>query len=265
MQAEEEESVRQFRVAVLGAGNVGSAVALGWQRAGLFQPNEVVLIRRNLDALDPRLKFTQSCQASSANDADVVFAALPVAALKPVLQELDLTRDQVLLSCVAGVSRHELLRVTCATVGRAMPNVAAAVNQSMTCIAADGDALSEAERLFAPLGRVERIAEPLMDSATVLCACGLAFFLRSVRSASQGGVEIGFHADEAQRLAAQTALGACSLLLEPDGVAHPEQGIDRVTTPNGCTIVGLNQLEHGGFSSAFIKAIVHSKRRLDAT
>ena len=85
---------------------------------------------------------------------------------------------------------------------------------------------------------------------------GIAFFLRAVRSASQGGIEIGFHADEALVIAAQTARGAASLLLSMEN--HPEYEIDKVTTPRGCTIAGLNQMEHAGFSSAMIRGIVAS-------
>jgi pyrroline-5-carboxylate reductase len=96
--------------------------------------------------------------------------------------------------------------------------------------------------------------------ATALCACGVAFFLRSIRAASQGGIEIGFHPEEALFLAAQTARGAASLLLRG---GHPESEIDRVTTPRGCTIAGLNEMEHQGFSSALIKGILLSAEKAD--
>ena len=95
-----------------------------------------------------------------------------------------------------------------------------------------------------------------MTAATSLGACGIAFFLRAIRAASQGGIEIGFHSEEALAIAAQTARGAASLLLSREN--HPEEEIDKVTTPRGCTISGLNQMEHEGFSSAMIKGIVMS-------
>ena len=100
-----------------------------------------------------------------------------------------------------------------------------------------------------------------MVPATALCACGVAFFLRAVRAASQGGIEIGFHPREALEMAAQTALGAASLMLEMG--RHPEHEIDTVTTPRGCTISGLNELEHRGFSSALIKGILTSAERAE--
>lgn len=98
-----------------------------------------------------------------------------------------------------------------------------------------------------------------MIPATALCACGVAFFLRSIRAASQGGIEIGFHPEEALLLAAHTAKGAAALLVEED--RHPESEIDRVTTPRGCTIAGLNEMEHQGFSSALIKGILTSAHK----
>ena len=98
-----------------------------------------------------------------------------------------------------------------------------------------------------------------MAPATALCACGVAFFLRCIRAASQGGIEIGFHPEEALLLASQTARGAASLSLRQG--SHPEGEIDRVTTPRGCTIVGLNEMEHQGYSSAMIKGIILSAEK----
>jgi len=104
------------------------------------------------------------------------------------------------------------------------------------------------------------VNESLMAPATALCGSGLAFFLRSIRAASQGGTEIGFHADEAILLAAQTARGAASLTI--DSEMHPESEIDKVTTPKGITISGLNEMEHQGFSSAMIKGITTSTEKV---
>ena len=137
-----------------------------------------------------------------------------------------------------------------------MPNTAISIGQSMTCIAADdhdADKINLVEELFETVGSVVVLAEELMTSATALCACGIAFFLRAIRAASQGGVEIGFHAEDALRMAVQTAKGAADLLLQTDN--HTETEIDKVTSPKGCTIAGLNEMEHNGFSSAFIKGI----------
>ena len=94
-----------------------------------------------------------------------------------------------------------------------------------------------------------------------LGACGVAFFLRAVRAASQGGIEIGFSSSDALMIASQTAVGAAGLLLENGH--HPEQEIDRVTTPRGCTIAGLNRMEHEGFSAAMVTGITTSAAKID--
>ena len=110
--------------------------------------------------------------------------------------------------------------------------------------------------IFEHVGETVIINEDQMTSATALCACGIAFFLRAIRAATQGGTEIDFHASVALKMAAQTAKGAASLLLENN--SHPEDEIDKVTSPKGCTIAGLNEMEHTGFSSSFIKGITTS-------
>jgi pyrroline-5-carboxylate reductase len=116
--------------------------------------------------------------------------------------------------------------------------------------------MATVKKIFDSMGKTLVIDEGLMVPATALCACGIAFFLRGIRAASQGGIEIGFHAEEALLMAAQTAKGAASLLVEAGN--HPESEVDKVTTPQGCTIAGLNQMEHYGFSSALIRGIVTS-------
>src|SRR5690606_15534864 len=105
--------------------------------------------------------------------------------------------------------------------------------------------------LFNQLGITISIDEKLMDAATVLGACGIAYALRFIRAATQGGIEIGFDARTANLISAQTVKGAAELLLRLNH--HPEEEIDKVTTPKGCTIVGLNEMEHQGFSSSLIK------------
>jgi pyrroline-5-carboxylate reductase len=139
---------------------------------------------------------------------------------------------------------------------RAMPNIAISVGESMTCLAAngiDGNALDIAGSMFEPVGKTLVLNEDEMIAATAIGACGVAFFLRAIRAASQGGIEIGLQSDHALRIATQAAKGAASLLLAAG--SHPEQEIDKVTTPKGCTIAGLNLMEYEGFSSAMIKGI----------
>ena len=144
-----------------------------------------------------------------------------------------------------------------------MPNIAIALGESITCLVktpGHETARELATRLFNTVGTTLLINEEQMKAATALGACGIAFFLRAIRAASQGGIEIGFHAEQALTIAAQTAKGAAALLNACQN--HPEKEIDKVTTPRGCTIAGLNQMEHAGFSSAMIKGIVTSAGKI---
>ena len=137
-----------------------------------------------------------------------------------------------------------------------MPNTAASVEESITCICGnskDENILDEIKTIFNPIGETVVINEELMNAATVIGACGIAYVLRFIRAMIQGGIEIGFDTQTATKIVTQTVKGAAELLIE-NGL-HPEQEIDKVTTPKGCTIAGLNEMEHQGFSSALIKGI----------
>jgi pyrroline-5-carboxylate reductase len=260
------------RIAILGAGNIGRALAAGWVSAGIRDPDEVVLTRRDVDRLEELAE--EGFRVDPDNRAAVDAARVVVLAVQPqqlgdLLEEIAPALDpdrHLLISVVSDVSIGDIQGRIGAPVQvvRAMPNTAIAIGESMTCLsAAEGSeaALEEARDLFDAVGETLEIREELMVSATALGACGIAFFLRAVRAASQGGIEIGFHPDEALRLAAQTARGAASLLREEG--SHPESELDKVTTPRGCTIAGLNEMEHQGFSSALIKGIVVSAEKAD--
>jgi pyrroline-5-carboxylate reductase len=114
--------------------------------------------------------------------------------------------------------------------------------------------------LFNTLGETLIIDEKLMESATILGACGIAYVLRFMRAMIQGGIEVGFDSKTATKIVSQTIKGAAELIIQNG--THPEEEIDKVTTPKGCTIVGLNEMEHSGFSSALIKGIVTSYEKI---
>jgi pyrroline-5-carboxylate reductase len=144
-----------------------------------------------------------------------------------------------------------------------MPNTAIAIRESMTCLSFTNAAVAQVnfvKSLFSSLGKVVMIDEKLMEAATVLGACGTAYAMRYIRANIQGGIEIGFDAATASLIAAQTVKGAAELLLQKG--THPEQEIDKVTTPKGCTIAGLNEMEHQGFSSSLIKGIAVSYNKI---
>ncbi|MBI2968502.1 MAG: pyrroline-5-carboxylate reductase [Bacteroidetes bacterium] len=253
-----------MKIAILGAGNIGLALAKGLAASGKFKPGNITLTRRNTNSLlylkEKGFAVTENNKTAVRQNEIIIITVLPQQVndlLDKVKGEFDV-KKHLIISVVSGVSIATLKNKTGGKIPviRAMPNTAIALGQSMTCLA--GDAISakymeKGKAIFDTVGRTMKIKEELMTSATALCACGIAFFLRAIRAASQGGIEIGFHADEALKMSAQTAKGAASLLIQ--GGAHPENEIDKVTTPQGCTISGLNEMEHFGFSSAMIKGI----------
>jgi len=257
-------------ISILGSGNIGCAIAEGIVSAGLVASNRIILTRRSVEHLD-RYK-EQGFRVSSDNvealkASELVIIAVTPQRLNALLAEIKDTvsaERHVVVSIVSGATIAQIQRALGADVPviRVMPNTAIAIRESMTCISAHnaGEShLKAVQRLFEAMGKVVVIDESLMVPATALCACGIAFFLRAIRAASQGGIEIGFHAEDALLMAAQTARGAASLLVEAGN--HPERELDKVTTPQGCTISGLNQMEHNGFSSALIKGIVTSAEK----
>ena len=262
----------ELRIAILGAGNIGGAIARGLVDASLIKAGRVTLTRRNPESLEDFRKlgfFATSHNADAVRESEIVIVAVTPQQLDPLLSEIKGAVDDrrhTIVSIVSGVTIGELRKYlgNRVRVVRAMPNTAIAIRQSMTCLAAEpgnDEALAPVKTLFNALGKTLVISEDLMVPATALCACGVAFFLRAIRAASQGGIEIGFHAEEALLMSAQTALGAASLLVRPGN--HPEREVDKVTTPQGCTISGLNQMEHNGFSSALIKGIVTSAEKAE--
>jgi pyrroline-5-carboxylate reductase len=252
-------------LAILGGGNMGVSIARGLVAAGSYAPGNIILTRRQPKLLEPLARegfVVQQDNRGAVRKARIVILAVRPQQLAGLLREIASAVSparHLIISIVTGVSADEVVKALRkpAHVVRAMPNIAVETRESMTCIALSrvpAESLAQAAALFDALGSTLMIEEELMVPATALCACGIAFFLRSIRAASQGGIQIGFHSDDALLMAAQTARGAASLLLSAR--SHPEGEIDRVTTPSGCTIAGLNQMEHHGFSSAMIMGIV---------
>src|SRR6201996_3623402 len=260
----------QQHIAILGSGNIGLSLAKGLVKSGICKPQQITLTRRNVDALATYAEQgyqTTNNNAKAAKRADIIILAVLPQQLNKLLDEIKpgmKSEKQLLVSVISGVSCEEIrqqLELNLQVV-RAMPNTAIAIGDSMTCIATDNGTpknVTLVRSFFDTVGVTIQINEELMTAATALCACGIAFFLRSVRAASQGGTEIGFHANDALKMAAQTAKGAANLLLQL--ASHPEQEIDKVTSPKGCTIAGLNEMEHNGFSSAMIKGIKTSAEK----
>jgi len=258
------------KIAILGAGNIGTAIATGLVDSGKYDSASIALTRRRatlLESFKNRGFYVTASNEEAIKRSEVIIIAVEPSQIKDLLNQIGSflnTDKHLLISVVSGVEIAYMKSILSDKIHvvRAMPNTAIAIGESMTCICTDNgnsDILDTATEIFNTVGKTVSILEEQMMAATALCACGVAFFLRSIRAASQGGIEIGFHAHEALKMAAQTAKGAASLLADKDN--HPEFEIDRVTTPRGCTIAGLNEMEHSGFSSAMIKGILHSAKK----
>jgi len=259
------------KIAIIGGGNLGTAIAEGLMQSGFVQPKHILVTKRNkatLYGLEKKGVLVSDKNEDAVRYADLVILAVKPFQVKEILGSLKgefKENGQVLVSVVTGVSIEEI--VACLgrkmPIVRAMPNTAIAIQESMTCIAAQytsEEQLQYVHDLFDQLGEAVRIDEKLMNAATVLGACGTAFAMRYIRANIQGGIEIGFDAATATLIAAQTVKGAAELLLK--NKTHPEYEIDKVTTPKGCTIAGLNEMEHQGFSSSLIKGLVASYEKI---
>ena len=255
-----------MNIAILGGGNLGAAIARGVVKSKITTPSAITITRRHLPKLE-QLKF-DGYNVTSDNQAAVKAATVVILAVQPkqlsgLITEIfpAITEKHIIVSTITGISTEEIATLIGKKVAivRAMPNTAVAIGASMTCLCArdaNEKQLADIRKLFDAVGVTLVIEERLMKAATVLAASGIAFYMRYIRAATQGGIQMGFDAEEAQLIAGQTARGAASLLLQNQ--SHPETEIDKVTTPEGCTITGLNEMEHQGLSSALIKGIIAS-------
>lgn len=259
------------KIAIIGGGNLGSAIAEGLLESGFLQPADLTITKRNVDTL-ARFREKQvtieTDNRKAAASSDVILLALKPYNVKEVLKDISTELDprrHLIISVVTGVWMAELEETAGMRLPlfRAMPNTAIAIRESMTCICHKNATIGQVSwvtDLFNHLGISVSIDEKLMDAATILGACGIAYALRYIRASIQGGIEIGFDAHTASLIASQTVKGATELLIK--GNRHPEEEIDKVTTPKGCTIAGLNEMEHRGFSSSLIKGITISYNKI---
>ena len=259
-----------MKIAIIGGGNLGSAIAAGLLKSNFCAAENITVTKRNVATLNWLQQKGITIHADNRKavaENDVIILAIKPFQIKEILEEIkgSINANQLLISVVTGISLEEIKSIVCneVSVVRAMPNTAIAIQESITCLSAgkiNAELLTFTSSLFSALGKTVLIDEKLMNAATVLGACGTAYAMRYIRASVQGGIEIGFDAATASLIAAQTVKGAAELLLTTN--THPEQEIDKVTTPKGCTIAGLNEMEHQGFSSAIIKGIAASFHKI---
>ena len=259
-----------MKVAIIGAGSLGQSIG-----KGLLTNKDVsslYLTKRNTNSIKDFENYDEVILSSDNTEAVVnsdilIFAVQPRHLnniLKNILPHLD--KNNVLISVITGfsIAKIEAIVGEELSIVRAMPNTAASVAESMTCLSTNTkgkEKIELAKTIFNSLGVSMEIPEEQIQAATVICASGIAFWMRLIRATTQGAIQLGFEAHEAHELAMQTCFGAATLLKESGN--HPEAEIDRVTTPGGCTIEGLNEMEHQGLSSSLIKGINTSFNKIN--
>lgn len=258
-----------MKIAIIGAGNLGVSIA-----KGLITTNAITTLhvtKRNIDSIahfrDYKNVTVTTDNKLAVENSDILIFAVQPGQFEHILKDIKelLNEKHVLISTITGfsISRMEAIIGTDHFIVRSMPNTAISVGKSMTCICSNEKGRKRvdlAKAIFNRLGTSIEIPEEKMQAATVICASGIAFWMRLIRATTQGAIQLGFDAREAQEMAMQTCLGAASLLIESG--SHPEQEIDKVTTPRGCTIEGLNEMEHQGLSSSLIRGIVASYEKI---
>ena len=259
------------KIAIIGGGNLGQAIAKGIVNSNIVTASNLTVTRRRVNLIQNLKDIginTIADNKEAAANADIVFLGVKPYQIQQIIEEIGsvVKEGTIIISLATGVDSVSIENYFGKElpVYRAMPNTAIAIGESMTCISSH-NATEEQDKtvltLFEQVGQALIIPEELMASATVLAACGIAFALRFVRAATQGGIEIGFGSDLALQIAAQTVKGAADLLIKAG--SHPEQEIDKVTTPRGVTISGLNEMEHQGFSSSLIKGLLTSFNKIE--
>jgi pyrroline-5-carboxylate reductase len=257
-------------IGIVGCGNLGFSLLKGIRNQD--EQVKIIASKRDLTSLSsidlPNTIFTKSNEELVRNSDILIITLKPynvLSFLKEFAHLIDPSR-QTIVSAATGITTAEMQNALGfnADIMRVMPNTAASVNESITAISINSDVLNRkdnVQEIFNSLGETIIIDESLMESATILGACGIAYVLRFMRAMIQGGIEVGFDAKTATKIVSQTVKGAAELIIQNG--THPEEEIDKVTTPKGCTIVGLNAMEHNGFSSALIKGIVTSYEKIE--
>jgi len=269
-----------MKIAIIGAGNMGSAIACGLVNSRLINPCDIIVSNPSQEKLETLKSFNSEINVTSDNKeaakgSDIIILAVKPWIVETVLKEILFKKQQILISVAAGITFGQLGKYSDdhITMFRIIPNTAISLGCSMTLIASH-NAAPEQEKmvmnLFDKFGITKIISEEKMAAATALTSCGIAYVLKYIQAAMQAGIEMGIKPQDAAEMVAQSCemgikpqdaaemvaqscKGAAELILKNH--SHPSIEIDKVTTPGGLTIKGINELEHDGFSSAIIKAM----------
>jgi pyrroline-5-carboxylate reductase len=260
-----------MKIAIIGTGNLGLSIAKGVLHSN--GATSMYMTKRNVASIKEFESYgnvtVSSDNREAVKNSDILIFAVQPVHFAQILEDIKdlLTEKHVVISTITGfsIAKMESIIGSKNYIIRSMPNTAISVGKSMTCICANeigAKRIDLAKAIFNRMGHSLEVPEEQMQAATVICASGIAFWMRLIRATTQGAIQLGFDAKEAQELAMHTCNGAAALLIESGN--HPEEEIDRVTTPMGCTIQGLNEMEHQGLSSSLIQGIVASFDKITA-
>lgn len=264
-QPRKHKHTEKMKITVIGSGNMGGALIKGWAKQGV---HDITITARTENTLNrmkaeyPDLKTTTS-NREAVKGADIVVLAVKPWLVEIVVSEIRSVLDydrQIIVSVAANVfteTLREYMQKPEARVVYVMPNIGAEYGESMTFVApAEGVSQEDADtvsKLMGEVGKVKVCKEKEVAAGNMLAGCGIAYVMRFIHAMMEGGVEMGLYPAEAQQIAMQTMKGAVAVL-EGSGM-HPAVAIDKVTTPGGLTIRGLNELDHAGFNSAVIRCL----------
>lgn len=257
-----------MKIAIIGVGNMGGAILKALNQGELINPGDIIASDPSTKVLDHLKMVAPNIKYTSNNQEAIDGAGMVIICVKPWLVEDIISQfkytinpgKQIFVSIAAGISLETLKKLLsqngiAPAIYRVIPNVAIEVKESMTFIATQNGTVDQTAKvvsIFEEFGKTAVIQESEMETATALGSCGIAFGFKYIRSVMEAGVEMGFSANASKQIAIQTMRGALDYLEKTD--EHPEVAIDKVTTPGGITIKGINELEHEGFMSAIIKA-----------
>ena len=255
---------------IIGAGNIGSAIALGLGSSKTFNASDIYCADIFPEALNKIKKINPDINITTNSIEAVKKANIVIVAVKPwfvetVINEIKGVLDyerQIFISTAAGVEFEKLCTFLkkdndkLPVLMRLIPNTAIAVKESVNFVSsynATKEHIDIIKGIFDELGLTVIIDERLMAAGTALASCGIAYAFRYIRAAVEGAVELGLYPELAKKIELQTLRGAITLLETND--SHPEAEIDKVTTPGGITIKGLNAMEEAGFTNTVIKGL----------
>jgi pyrroline-5-carboxylate reductase len=263
--------IPNLSIAVLGTGKMGGILVQAFLRSGLVPRDQLIATvahQERADSLAAQFGITVTTDnLTAAREADIILLGVKPNQMADVVRQIApaLYPNKLLISFAASVKTSAIEAATGGRIPviRAMPNTPAKLGAGVTAICRGGFVTDEqmalTEAIFSTVGRTVVVDEKHMDAVTGLSGSGPAFLYIILEALAEAGVNVGLPRDVATLLAAQTTYGAARMVLETG--SHPALLKDEVTTPGGCTVDGILELEQGGLRVTLIKAVKRATER----